>query len=116
MLRKIVQFEGNAFYSAVGIPTTKFERIALQVLKYDCIDEWGIFHREWLPDGFKYWLFEKEYLCDEWEQFIEDNAIPTNERVLILAYEYAKKYRKLAYLKKQYARRNVNNGVYCNQL
>ena len=90
MLRKIVQFEGNAFYSAVGIPTTKFERVALQVLKYDCIDEW--------------------------EQFIEDNAIPTNERVLLLTYEYAKKYRKLAYLKKQYARRNINNGVYCTQL
>ncbi len=116
MLRKIVQFEGNGFYSAVGIPTTKFEKIALKVLKYDCIDEWGIFHREWLPDGFKYWLFDKEYLEDEWERFIDDNTIPTNERVLLLAYEYAKKWRKLAWLKNQYARRNVNNQVFYTQL
>lgn len=77
MKRNIIQFKDNAFYSVVAVPTTQLERLALQYLKYACIDEW--------------------------DRFISDTATPSNEMVILWAYEYFKKWRKLAWLRKKYA-------------
>lgn len=49
------------------------------------------------------WQFEKYYLPDEWDRFISDTATPSNEMVILWAYEYFKKWRKLAWLCKKYA-------------
>jgi hypothetical protein len=103
MKRNIIQFKDNAFYSVVAVPTTQLERLALQYLKYACIDEWGLYHPEWLPTHFQNWLFEKYYLPDEWDRFISDTATPSNEMVILWAYEYFKKWRKLAWLREKYA-------------
>lgn len=102
MKRNIIQFKENAFYSVVATPTTQFERLALRYLKYACIDEWGLYHPEWLPTHFQNWLFEKYYLQDEWDRFISDTATPSNEMVILWAYEYFGKWRKLAWLRKKY--------------
>lgn len=55
----ITKFDGNSYYSQVGIPTTRQERKFLKELKYDLIDEYGSMELAKAPVGFHNWTQEE---------------------------------------------------------
>lgn len=115
-------------YKPVAIPTTSFERKALDHFKFNIMDEYGQVDFSRLPYNEDYdeaihflKLWHKLPMATDKEMdgiFYEDGKFyirrggevsavttPSNLEVLTIAYKMVKNYRKLAMLRKKYANR-----------
>lgn len=92
----VVKFDGNGFYTYVGIPTTKQERKFLKELKYDLIDEYGSMELAKAPGRYVQALIMLGY-CGRNDDFCL--AVP-NTVAIALGYYVNGRWRKWATLRK----------------
>lgn len=121
-------FDERYDFKPVAIPTTKFEERALAHFKYDIMDEYGqvdfsiLSYNEDYDEAIhflKLWYKLPVATDDEMDGIVLDGEdfyirmdgkeykarTPSNLEVLAVAYKMAKRYRKLAMLRKKYANR-----------
>ena len=112
------------FVSAVAIATTKFEKDALQHLKYDLLDkeyvcgnwhpeECKVCHPLDLVDvlGYPNASHDKGKIVDDNNMVI--NWVPTNLDAIIAGYRLAGKYRKVARILKECKRLKIDAPFLC---
>lgn len=118
------RYSDEAFESMLVRPTTKFEKMALKVLKSDLlVGDWAEFHPELLGEeqcrkytaALGYPIEKMEYSgTDEWMSWWEDdpefpgwcyfNSTPSGIEVLEAALKMSGRYRKLARFRKEVKR------------
>lgn len=116
------RYSNEAFESVLVRPTTKFEKMALKVLKSDLlVGDWAEFHPELLgeeqcrryAEALGYPVDQMEFTPDDWMSWWEEgefagwryfNDIPSNVEVIEAALKMAGRYRKLARFRKEVAR------------
>lgn len=118
------RYSDEAFESVLVRPTTKFEKMALKVLKSDLlIGDWAEFHPELLGEeqcrryaaALGYPVEKMEYSgTDDWMSWWEDdpefpgwcyfNSTPSGIEVIEAALKMSGRYRKLARFRKEVAR------------
>ena len=116
------RYSNEAFESVLVIPTTRFERNALKMLKNDLlVGDYSEFHPELLGEdlcrryaaALGYPVDQMEFTPDDWMSWWEEgefagwryfNDIPSNVEVIEAALKMAGRYRKLARFRKEVAR------------
>lgn len=117
------RYEEEVFESVLVRPTTKFERMALKMLKSDLlVGDWAEFHPELLGEklcrkyaaALGYPVDKMEFDPNDWMSWWENdeqfpgwryfNCTPSGIETLEAAYKMAGRYRKLARFRKEVAR------------
>lgn len=110
------------FKNGIAIPTTKFEKVMLQKLKYDLINKEADYVNNWHPEecwynplaladalGYPSVSYKGSRLVSDDPEYgyADLSWTPTNLSVIIASYRLAGKHRKTAHILKECKRRGI---------
>lgn len=111
------------FKNGIAIPTTKFEKVMLQKLKYDLIDKEADYINNWHPEeslvchpvdladalGYPNVFYDGSRMVSDDPEYgyAELSWTPKNLDVIIAGYRLAGKHRKVARILKECKRRGI---------